>query len=822
MIQMKRTWIILLVCIAALFCLPVSAAEGAAPAFSTDPAELKLADTRGGNYIMSYREGQGFQTSWLCENASGGLTLVQYSRKAITAAEFDKDLQFVRMCKVPLENVYRWGGFCTDGTYNYVVFAADQTTLQINRYTMDWQLDATVTHTPDNTTSFLQHGCDVAVSGGVLTIATTHYMENRHQANLLLQFNTALSLLRECSGVYTYEGYSSHAYFPEVTYSGGWTYTAEMCDSIPGEGISLTKHTTLGSGQYRTFIHSRSWQDLGALGNMIPGPNGGILAAYAHAKYVLNEPSIEQADAYLVWFNGESNTTKNQRITDTGMVGTPYVAPLDAENGYVMWNPEPRADLDSDLLHYARYTISGGSLVVGAVKTAPHTWLTDCEPISWQGAVIWFAWEDGELVFYQLDADGNLTATRLHSFEPLEGQAPTCTAEGWTDGQQCTVCGLRTAEVLPMVPHNPVPDAAVDPTCTEPGQTAGTRCGMCREVLEGCEPVAAVGHRGVEVAEIDPTCTEPGMTAGVRCEACDQVLEGCERISPVGHWDIDVGGQAPTCSEPGWMAGKKCLICGRRTGKMLNMLPHTPEPGEEIAPTCTEPGWTAGSRCRVCKQALEDCEPIPATGHRAKSEEEILPSCTEPGRTAGVRCETCGETLSGCIEIAAAGHQQEIPEIRDCTKDLCCTVCGEVTEPARNREHGFRKVETYWPDCTNDGWALYRCASCEVEMTEVIETPGHAWIMSHCADCGLESAEAVRNGDTLTIRMPHGADGAVMLVAEYDRQGKYLGMTRWDWDLMHDGPDEMTVPLDKDCGSWCAMFFFYEPFRSPARPALKG
>ena len=91
--------------------------------------------------------------------------------------------------------------------------------------------------------------------------------------------------------------------------------------------------------------------------------------------------------------------------------------------------------------------------------------------------------------------------------------APTCTAEGKTEGSHCGVCGeiLAAQETLQKAEHTPVTDAAVEPTCTAEGKTEGSHCDVCGETLIAQEPLPKAKHSYGEGEVIDEaTCLEAG------------------------------------------------------------------------------------------------------------------------------------------------------------------------------------------------------------------------------------------------------------------------------------------------------------------------
>ena len=124
-----------------------------------------------------------------------------------------------------------------------------------------------------------------------------------------------------------------------------------------------------------------------------------------------------------------------------------------------------------------------------------------------------------------------------HTVAVKTGTAPTCTAEGLTDGTYCSVCSetITAQETIPATGHSEVDDQAVAPSCTATGLTEGKHCETCGVVLTAQEVVPATGHKEVIDNAVAPSCTATGLTEGKHCETCGAVLTAQEVISATGH-----------------------------------------------------------------------------------------------------------------------------------------------------------------------------------------------------------------------------------------------------------------------------------------------
>ena len=116
----------------------------------------------------------------------------------------------------------------------------------------------------------------------------------------------------------------------------------------------------------------------------------------------------------------------------------------------------------------------------------------------------------------------NLEQYPLHDLLPVMGSDATCTADGMTPGQYCTICEKEIVpqEVIPAFGHTEIIDEAVAATCTENGLTEGKHCDVCGETLVPQEVVEALGHQPVTVtATASDVCQEAQV-----CDRCGEEL----------------------------------------------------------------------------------------------------------------------------------------------------------------------------------------------------------------------------------------------------------------------------------------------------------
>ena len=90
-----------------------------------------------------------------------------------------------------------------------------------------------------------------------------------------------------------------------------------------------------------------------------------------------------------------------------------------------------------------------------------------------------------------------LTADLHTETETVNAKAATCTEDGYTGDEVCTVCGeiVKKGEVIPALGHKIKLVGAKEPTCTEDGYTGDEVCTICGEIVKKGEVIKATGHQ---------------------------------------------------------------------------------------------------------------------------------------------------------------------------------------------------------------------------------------------------------------------------------------------------------------------------------------
>ena len=219
-----------------------------------------------------------------------------------------------------------------------------------------------------------------------------------------------------------------------------------------------------------------------------------------------------------------------------------------------------------------------------------------------------------------------------HKTQLVGAKAATCTEDGYTGDEVCTVCQeiVKKGEVIPALGHKTQLVGAKAATCTEDGYTGDEVCTVCQEIVKKGEVIPALGHKTQLVGAKAATCTEDGYTGDEVCTVCQEIVKKGEVIPALGHKTQLVGAKAATCTEDGYTGDEVCTVCQEivKKGEVIPALGHKTQLVGAKAATCTEDGYTGDEVCTVCQEIVKKGEVIPATGHDYKDG----------------KCTNCGET----------------------------------------------------------------------------------------------------------------------------------------------------------------------------------
>ena len=306
---------------------------------------------------------------------------------------------------------------------------------------------------------------------------------------------------------------------------------------------------------------------------------------------------------------------------------------------------------------------------------------------------------------------------------------PTCVKEG-VKTYTCKVCGGSYTESIAKVAHKTELKNAKDATCTADGYTGDEICTVCGQTIKEGQTVEKLKHTYDDgVVTTEPTCVKEGVKT-YSCTVCGDSYT--ESVAKVEHKTELQNAKAATCTAEGYTGDEVCTVCKEiiKQGETITKLEHTYDEGK----ITTEPSCKAeGEKTYTCTECGDTyTEKVAKTEHKTELENAKEATCTENGYTGDEVCKTCGETITKGKTIPKLGHKTEVKNAKDatCTEDgytgdKVCKTCGETMEtgkaiPAKGHTWDNGKV-TQKPTLTKEGVKTYTCTVCADTKTERIE-----------------------------------------------------------------------------------------------------
>ena len=195
---------------------------------------------------------------------------------------------------------------------------------------------------------------------------------------------------------------------------------------------------------------------------------------------------------------------------------------------------------------------------------------------------------------------------------------------------------------------------AEDATCTVDGFTGDEICTVCGETVKKGSVIKATGHKwDAGKVTMEPTEAEEGITT-FTCTVCGETrTEPIPKLTHTHNYTDVV--TPPTCTEQGYTT-HTCAGCGESyVDSYVNALGHKTELRNAKVATCTVDGYTGDEICSVCGVTVKQGTVIKATGHKWDNGKVTK----EPTETAeGVKtftCTVCGETRTEAIPKLTPG-----------------------------------------------------------------------------------------------------------------------------------------------------------------------
>lgn len=412
-------------------------------------------------------------------------------------------------------------------------------------------------------------------------------------------------------------------------------------------------------------------------------------------------------------------------------------------------------------LWYTSQSGSGAAVYVGGMYTIQSRKVTDIKKADIIADKVCESLNNAEYFTLLQCAGGHIricgtcfmayNGVEQHTMRHQTGLAASCTTDGRTTGETCTVCSYSSTKIIPKKGHDMDYNPAVEVSCGVNGIKEHYFCNNCKGYFadaEGKTPIhqneitIVNNHKITYLPERPATCTEEGLTSGVKCETCGKITEEQKVVPAKGHTVENITTPvSPTCSKEGRTAGEKCTVCLTviEESVVIPKLEHTVKITEGYPATCTQPGLSYGEVCLVCGTVLKNREPIPAKGHTETVYEGKKATCKEEGLTDGLVCSDCGLVLKDREKIAKGAHVPENIKGKEAsckeeglTNGSKCSVCDLVLEKQEKipvtDNHKETLLKGVAASCTKEGLTDgSKCSVCDKVLSEqkVLEKLAH-------------------------------------------------------------------------------------------------
>ncbi len=387
----------------------------------------------------------------------GNLVRVEFIDGKLLIEHYDDSFALLSSQTIPIDEGFdRWGGFYSGETYHFVIVGKSNPTeddstevMRIIKYNKNWErLDQSGLFGANTFIPFDFGSLRCDEYGGMLYIHTCHSMYQsedglNHQANMMIPLRQEDMEIMDAQYTVSYSarGYVSHSFNQFVLAdSEGRLITLNHGDMYPRAAILI--QYPLPAGEDRLFSEDilgfaesfylcefpmgSIYQKTGASVGGLAETENCYIAVWNNDGNGGNDDSLPR-NIYLAAtskndFSADGTTTHQltSYAPDTNSAGTPVLASCGTDGGYVLWDVQKisgsSAKTSVGKISYAAYDADGN--VSSPVTT--DGMLSDCQPIFYNGKIVWYVTDQSVPVFYVLD-DSGLTAIRTSYADVEEG-----------------------------------------------------------------------------------------------------------------------------------------------------------------------------------------------------------------------------------------------------------------------------------------------------------------------------------------------------------------------------------------------------------------
>lgn len=341
---------------------------------------------------------------------------MEFINDKIIVEDYSSSFQFLDSYSLEPE-LPQWGGFFAGEDYNFFVFGqfnsneSDNTeVIRVVKYSKDWQRLGSASLYGGNTeTPFRSGTVAFAELNGSLYIRTSHRIYKKgsdglnHQANMTLVVQESDTIMKESYYAVSHNpyGYVSHSFNQFIlTDQSGNIVCLDHGDAYPR---AIVLHRGGKESMVQTFLGAIGENTTGAFVGGFAETSSGYVTAY---NYAGSNNGLIDRSVYLGYTSKDGLQSKTVKISQPG-ANTPMLVSTGLNGGYLVLtdcsDDEYGSPYEKDFF-YTNYIADGST---GAVqRISGPVPLSDCQPIYWNGKVVWYVTDDSAPVFYTLDSAG--------------------------------------------------------------------------------------------------------------------------------------------------------------------------------------------------------------------------------------------------------------------------------------------------------------------------------------------------------------------------------------------------------------------------------
>ncbi|MBQ7704419.1 MAG: leucine-rich repeat domain-containing protein [Selenomonadaceae bacterium] len=402
---------------------------------------LNTVDAGGKILVASKNINENEYTRWIKPVNSylyadgANLVRVENIGGKILVEKYSQDFKLISSQNLNL-NFEIWGGFFAGKNFNFIITGKNNPNesdsvevIKISKYDKNFNLlDERKIFGANTLKPFECSAVRCAENNGTLYIHTGHQMYKspdglNHQASMSIVLNEGDMKVKRLDAFVTYDSmaYVSHSFNQFVLVDSNKNIVMlDHGDAYPRAGV-LTKFKNSSTKiELVNFAGQHGDNATGAALGGLAETNANYVTAYTYDGFGGDSEDyfgVVKKRQLFVSFTPKNNfskaatrTAKYSNPNANYSYGTPFVIPQNLNGGYIICNLtkfDGKYFKPTGKILYAQYDDSGAQ----ALQTADAQ-LSDCQPILFNGKIVWYVTNNSAPIFYTLD-EGGVTSQKL-------------------------------------------------------------------------------------------------------------------------------------------------------------------------------------------------------------------------------------------------------------------------------------------------------------------------------------------------------------------------------------------------------------------------